>query len=69
MNALQLCVRLTSLGDVFTGVSHSASSSHREVPAETRARLGINEGLVRISVVIEDVADLHADIDQALGER
>ena len=67
MNALQLCVRLTSLGDVFTGVSHSASSSHREVPEETRARLGIGEGLVRISVGIEDVADLHADIDQALG--
>lgn len=68
MNALQLCVRLTSLGDVFTGVSHSASSSHREVPPETRARLGINEGLVRISVGIEDVADLHADIEQALGK-
>ena len=68
MNALHLCVRLTSLGDVFTGVSHSASSSHREVPAQTRARLGISDGLVRISVGIEDVADLHADIDQALAE-
>ena len=68
MNALRLCVRLTSLGDVLTGVSHSASSSHREVPAQTRARLGISDGLVRISVGIEDVADLHADIDQALAE-
>ncbi|HQZ15406.1 MAG TPA: aminotransferase class I/II-fold pyridoxal phosphate-dependent enzyme [Vicinamibacteria bacterium] len=67
MNALKLCVRLTSLGDVATGVSHSASSSHREVPPETRARLGITEGLVRISVGIEDVADLHADISQALA--
>ncbi len=67
MNALKLCVRLTSLGDVATGVSHSASSSHREVAPETRARLGITEGLVRISVGIEDVADLHADISQALG--
>lgn len=66
MDALKLCVRLTSLGDVFTGVSHSASSSHREVPPETRARLGITEGLVRISVGIEDVADLHDDIDRAL---
>lgn len=66
MNALQLCVRLTSLGDVATGVSHSASSSHREVTPETRARLGITEGLVRISVGIEDVADLHHDIAQAL---
>jgi len=67
MNALKLCVRLTSLGDVFTGMSHSASSSHRELRPETRARLGIAEGLVRISVGIEDVADLHADISQALG--
>lgn len=66
MNALELCVRLTSLGDVFTGVSHSASSSHREVPPDTRARLGIGEGLVRIAVGIEDAADLRRDIDQAL---
>jgi cystathionine gamma-synthase/methionine-gamma-lyase len=66
MNALTLCVRLTSLGDVFTGVSHSASSSHREVPPDTRARLGIGEGLVRIAVGIEDAADLLRDIDQAL---
>jgi cystathionine beta-lyase/cystathionine gamma-synthase len=68
MDALRLCVRLTSLGDVFTGVSHSASSSHREVPAETRARLGITEGLVRVSVGIEDVEDLHSDIDEALSK-
>lgn len=68
MNALELCVRLTSLGDVFTGVSHSASSSHREVSPAQRARLGINDGLVRISVGIEDVADIHADIDQALAK-
>ena len=67
MDALKLCLRLTSLGDVATGVSHSASSSHREVSPETRAALGITEGLVRISVGIEDVADLHADIAQALS--
>ncbi len=67
MDALKLCLRLTSLGDVATGVSHSASSSHREVSPEIRAALGITEGLVRISVGIEDVADLHADIAQALG--
>ncbi len=66
MNALDLCVRLTSLGDVFTGVSHSASSSHREVSPAQRKRLGIGDGLVRISVGIEDVADIRDDIDQAL---
>jgi cystathionine beta-lyase/cystathionine gamma-synthase len=67
MNALQLCVRITSLGDVFTGVSHSASSSHREVSPAQRRRLGISDGLVRISAGIEDVQDLIEDIDQALG--
>ncbi len=67
MNALQLVVRLTSLGDVFTGVSHSASSSHREVSPAQRKRLGITDGLVRISVGIEDVEDIIADLDQALG--
>jgi len=66
MNALDLCVRLTSLGDVFTGVSHSASSSHREVSPAQRKRLGISDGLVRISTGIEDFADLRDDIDQAL---
>jgi len=66
MNALDLCVRLTSLGDVFTGVSHSASSSHREVSPAQRKRLGIHDGLVRISVGIEDFADIRDDIDQAL---
>ncbi len=68
MNALQLCVRLTSLGDVFTGVSHSASSSHREVSPAQRKRLGITDGLVRISVGIEDVNDIIEDIDQELGK-
>lgn len=66
MDALKLCVRATSLGDVYTLVSHSASSSHREFSPERRARLGISDGLVRISVGIEDVKDIIADIEQAL---
>ncbi len=68
MNALELCVRLTSLGDVFTGVSHSASSSHRETSPAQRKRLGISDGLVRISAGIEDFADLCYDIDRALAK-
>ena len=67
MDALNLCVRSTSLGDVFTGVLHPATSSHREVAPARRRRLGIADGLVRISVGIEDVEDLIADIEQALG--
>ncbi len=66
MNSLDLCVRATTLGDVFTTVSHSASSSHRELTEKRRNTLGITEGLVRISVGIENFDDILADIEQAL---
>jgi len=67
MENLRLCVRSTSLGDVFTGVLHPATSSHRDLSAERRRALGITDGLVRISVGIEDVADIIADVEQALA--
>jgi cystathionine beta-lyase/cystathionine gamma-synthase len=66
MDALRLCVRSTSLGDVFTGVLHPATASHRDVPPARRQQLGITDGLVRISVGIEDVNDILADLRQAL---
>jgi cystathionine beta-lyase/cystathionine gamma-synthase len=66
MNALRLCVRSTSLGDVFTSVLHPATASHRDLTPSRRQELGISEGLVRISVGIESVADIVADIEQAL---
>jgi cystathionine beta-lyase/cystathionine gamma-synthase len=66
MDALSLCVRSTSLGDVFTGVLHPATASHREVAPKRRLELGITDGLVRISVGIEDIEDIIEDIEQAL---
>jgi cystathionine beta-lyase/cystathionine gamma-synthase len=66
MDALQLCVRSTSLGDVFTSVLHPASASHRDLTPARRSELGITEGLVRISVGIESIDDIIADIEQAL---
>ena len=66
MDALQLCVRATSLGDVFTGVLHAASASHRDLTPARRAELGITDGLVRISVGIENIDDIIADVEQAL---
>ena len=66
MNRLRLCVRSTSLGDVFTSVLHPATASHRDVAPARRRRLGIADGLVRISVGIEDVSDIISDIEQAL---
>ncbi|MFJ2788341.1 MULTISPECIES: trans-sulfuration enzyme family protein [unclassified Streptomyces] len=65
------CVRLAklalSLGGVETLVTHPASTSHRELDAASLAAAGIGPGLVRMSVGIEDVEDLWADIEQALG--
>jgi cystathionine gamma-synthase/methionine-gamma-lyase len=66
MDALKLCVRSTSLGDVFTSALHPATASHRDLSPARREQLGINEGLVRISVGIESIRDIIADIDQAL---
>ena len=65
--ALQLIVPATTLGDVYSLVLYPTISSHRAVPAEERAKIGISDGLVRLSVGIEDVADIIADLDRALA--
>ncbi|RMH24933.1 MAG: cystathionine gamma-synthase [Planctomycetota bacterium] len=56
-----------SLGGVESLIEHPAIMTHASVPAEQRAKLGIADNLVRLSVGIEDVQDLIADLDQALG--
>lgn len=67
MDTLSLCVRSTSLGDVFTSVLHPATASHRDLDPARRDALGISEGLIRMSVGIENVNDIIADIEQALN--
>lgn len=69
MNALKLCVRATSLGDVFTTALHPATASHRDVPPSRRQKLGVTDGLVRISAGIENLDDVLADIEQALKKQ
>ncbi|MDX6527946.1 MAG: cystathionine gamma-synthase [Blastocatellia bacterium] len=66
MDALKLCLRSTSLGDVFTSALHPATASHRDLSPARRQQLGITDGLVRISVGIESIKDIIADFDQAL---
>ena len=66
LNNLKLCSLAESLGGVETLISHPATMTHASVPAEVRERIGITDGLIRISVGIEDVEDLIADLDQAL---
>ncbi|HRJ87449.1 MAG: cystathionine gamma-synthase [Blastocatellia bacterium] len=67
LESVKLCTLGESLGGVETLISHPATMTHASVPAETRERLGITDGLVRISVGIEDVEDILEDLDQALG--
>jgi len=64
--AVRLCSLAESLGGVETLISHPATMTHASIPEEERKRLGVTPGLVRISVGIEDVEDLVADLDQAL---
>lgn len=66
LNALQVCTRAASVGDLFTGVVHSATATHRELSPAKRASLGITEGVLRIAVGIEDITDILRDIEQAL---
>ena len=66
VDRLQLCSLAVSLGDVRTLICHPASTTHSHVPTEIRHRTGITDGLVRISVGLEDVEDILADLEQAL---
>ncbi|MFK0088181.1 methionine gamma-lyase [Pseudomonas sp. NPDC090755] len=66
MNALQLFSRAVSLGDAESLAQHPASMTHSSYTPEERACYGISEGLVRLSVGLEDIDDLLADIEQAL---
>lgn len=65
LDRVRLCSLAESLGGVETLISHPETMTHASVPQETRARLGITPGLVRISVGIEDLEDLIADLENA----
>ena len=57
-----------SLGGVESLISHPATMTHASIPVEDRLRFGVTEGLVRLSVGVEDLEDLQADLDQALAK-
>ena len=66
MNAVDLCTLTVSLGEVKTLISHPASMTHSMLSPEDRRSVGISDGLVRLSVGIEDPEDIIADLEQAL---
>jgi cystathionine beta-lyase/cystathionine gamma-synthase len=67
LNRVRLCALAESLGGVETLVCHPATMTHAAVPAAERRRIGVGDGLVRISVGIEDVDDIVDDVRHALG--
>src|SRR5918998_9941 len=66
LNALELCVKAPSLGDIYTLAIHPATSSHRELSPSRRGRLGVGENLIRLSVGIEHPEDIISDLERAL---
>jgi len=67
MNRVKLCSRAESMGAVETLITHPVTATHGDIPQATRERWGITEGLVRLSVGLEDPEDIIADLDQALA--
>lgn len=68
LESVKLCTLAESLGGVETLISHPATMTHASVDEAKRQRLGITDGLVRISVGIEDTEDIITDLDQALDQ-
>jgi methionine-gamma-lyase len=66
MNRLKMCTRTVSLGTCDTLMCHPPSMTHYSVPKEKREQYGITDGLIRISVGMENIQDIIADINQAL---
>ncbi len=68
MNDLKLCSLAESLGAVETMITHPATMTHADVPKDERLARGLTDGLVRLSVGIEDNEDIIADLNQALDK-
>ena len=67
-DALGLVLRLVNIGDTKSLACHPASTTHRQLSPEELAKAGVSEGMVRLSVGIEHVDDLLADLEQALAK-
>ncbi len=67
-NAVSLCSLAESLGSIETLITHPASMTHAQIPQQERQQLGITDGLIRLSVGLENVEDILADVEQALHQ-
>ena len=66
INRLKMCTNAVSLGTCDTLVCHAASTTHLGVPREKRLEFGITDGLIRMSVGIENIEDILQDLEQAI---
>lgn len=64
---MKLVVRLVNIGDAKSLACHPASTTHRQLNAEELARAGVSDDMVRLSIGIEHINDILADLDQALA--
>ena len=67
-DALALFTRLVNIGDCKSLVCHPASTTHRQLSPEELSKAGVSEDMVRLSIGIEHIDDLKADLDQALAK-
>ena len=67
LNRIKMCTLSANLGDTRTIVTHPASSTHSKLSAEERAGVGITDGLIRVSVGLENISDIVEDLSQALN--
>jgi len=67
VNALEIFDISNNLGDAKSLVTHPATTTHRRVAPELRTEMGITESMIRLSIGLEDVDDLLADLGRALG--
>lgn len=67
-SSLKLIALAESLGGVESLVCHPASMTHASIPYEVRQKVGITDGLIRLSIGIENISDLLMDLDQAIAE-
>lgn len=68
LDGLQLFTRLVNIGDAKSLATHPASTTHRQLNPEELAKAGVSEGMVRLSIGIEHISDLKADLEQALAQ-
>ncbi|HEY1965497.1 MAG TPA: PLP-dependent transferase, partial [Acidobacteriaceae bacterium] len=66
-DAIKLITRLVNLGDAKSLACHPASTTHRQMSPEEQRRAGVTSGMIRLSIGIEHIDDILADLDQALA--